>query len=147
VIKAADMMIARRADTQARADVATWKMMAKLNGTASLSAEAQAYLADYQALLGDVPETDATDRIIDRVYRDYYAAMGGAGTAPEIQSAPVEPVSNNVTPFKRPKKPRTAVPRTGPATSSTPSTKRPLPVALIFIGMVIVVVGVKYLFR
>jgi hypothetical protein len=31
-IKAADMLIARRADTRARADFATWKMMAKLNG-------------------------------------------------------------------------------------------------------------------
>ena len=31
VIKAADMLIARRADTRARTDFATWKMMAKLN--------------------------------------------------------------------------------------------------------------------
>jgi hypothetical protein len=35
------MLIARRADTRARADFATWKMMAKLNGTSSLPADAQ----------------------------------------------------------------------------------------------------------
>jgi hypothetical protein len=30
------MLIARRADTRARADFATWKMMAKLNGLSAL---------------------------------------------------------------------------------------------------------------
>jgi hypothetical protein len=40
-IKAADMLIARRADTRARADFATWKMLAKLNGFSALPAEAQ----------------------------------------------------------------------------------------------------------
>jgi hypothetical protein len=42
LIKAADMLIARRADTKARADFATWKMMEKLNGASSLPAKAQA---------------------------------------------------------------------------------------------------------
>ena len=41
MVKAADMLIARRADTRARADFATWKMMAKLNGASSLPADAQ----------------------------------------------------------------------------------------------------------
>ena len=45
MIKAADMMIARRADTKARADFATWKMMAKLNGASALPDEARAQLA------------------------------------------------------------------------------------------------------
>ena len=48
MIKAADMMIARRADTKARADFATWKMMAKLNGASALPAEAQDFLAGYK---------------------------------------------------------------------------------------------------
>jgi hypothetical protein len=39
LVKAADMMIARRADTRARADFATWKMMAKLNGASALPPE------------------------------------------------------------------------------------------------------------
>ena len=56
MIKAADMMIARRADTKARADFATWKMMAKLNGASSLPTEAQTFLAGYQALLKEMPE-------------------------------------------------------------------------------------------
>ena len=45
------MLIARRADTRARADFATWKMLAKLNGTSSLPAEAQSFLANYGTLL------------------------------------------------------------------------------------------------
>ena len=44
MVKAADMMIARRADTRARADFATWKMMAKLNGASALPPEAQNFL-------------------------------------------------------------------------------------------------------
>ena len=40
-----------RAETRARADFATWKMLAKLNGTSSLSAEAQNFLANYKNLL------------------------------------------------------------------------------------------------
>ncbi len=51
MIKAADMMIARRADTRARADFATWKMMAKLNGASALPPEAQTFLESYKALL------------------------------------------------------------------------------------------------
>jgi hypothetical protein len=77
VIKAADMMIARRADTKARADFATWKMMAKLNGASALPDEAQAFLARYQALLKDMPEPKATETIIQLVYRSYYGEMGG----------------------------------------------------------------------
>jgi len=55
LIKAADMLIARRADTRARADFATWKMLAKLNGTSSLPAEAQAFLGNYKTLLNKMP--------------------------------------------------------------------------------------------
>ena len=49
--KAADMLIARRADTRARADFATWKMLAKLNGFSALPAEAQRFLESYRQLL------------------------------------------------------------------------------------------------
>ena len=51
MVKAADMLIARRADTRARADFATWKMLSKLNGTSALPPEAQNFLASYQRLL------------------------------------------------------------------------------------------------
>jgi hypothetical protein len=56
LVKAADMMIARRADTRARADFATWKMIAKLNGASSLPDEAQNFLASYKALLNEMPD-------------------------------------------------------------------------------------------
>ena len=84
MIKAADMLIARRADTRARADFATWKMLAKLNGTSSLSAEAQNFLANYKNLLEQMPDSEATEATIKLMYTNYYAEMGGAGTPPEV---------------------------------------------------------------
>ena len=48
------MLIARRADTRARADFATWKMIAKLNGASSLPAEAQNFLASYKTRLKEI---------------------------------------------------------------------------------------------
>ena len=84
MIKAADMLIARRADTRARADFATWKMMAKLNGTSSLPAEAQDFLASYRALLKEMPEAEATEATIHLIYKAYYGEMGGAGLPPDV---------------------------------------------------------------
>ncbi len=142
------MMIARRADTQARADVATWKMMAKLNGKDSLPADAQAYLAGYQALLATTTESAATEATINLVYKNYYATMGGNGAAPTIQSGPVDPIADNVTPFQRPKPQRPAPQRSKAPQSVSKGIgsdgKPRLPVGLIFIGLVIVVVGVRY---
>ncbi|MEW6640306.1 MAG: hypothetical protein AB1586_07350 [Pseudomonadota bacterium] len=143
------MMIARRADTQARADVATWKMMAKLNGADALPAEAQAYLARYRALLQTASEADATDATIAKVYQDYYAAMGGSGTAPVLPSPSVSPASNNVTPFQRPKP--QAAPRVGGTQGAGPrsgngATGRPrVPAFLIFVLLVLIVAAAKYL--
>ena len=87
------MLIARRADTRARADFATWKMLAKLNGTSSLSAEAQNFLGNYKNLLEQMPEAEATEATIKLMYTSYYAEMGGAGTPPEVPRslAPVGP--------------------------------------------------------
>ena len=65
------MLIARRADTRARADFATWKMIAKLNGASSLPAEAQNFLAEYKALLGKMSEADATEATIRLMYKTY----------------------------------------------------------------------------
>src|ERR1700681_3490527 len=92
-IKAADMLIARRADTRARADFATWKMIAKLNGASSLTAEAQNFLASDRSLLGKMSEGDATEATIQLMYKTYYAEMGGIGAPPEVRSAAVEPVA------------------------------------------------------
>ena len=61
MIKAPDKMIARRADTKARADFATWKMMAKLNGVSALPNEAMAFLSSYKAFLETMPESEASE--------------------------------------------------------------------------------------
>jgi hypothetical protein len=140
LIKAADMLIARRADTKARTDFATWKMMAKLNGASALPTEAQSFLASYRGMLDRVPDPEATDATISLMYRTYYAEMGGHGTPPDIQSHPTEPVTDNVTAFRRPT-PQRAKNKTG--TGGKPR----LPVALIFMCLVVVYVGVRYLWR
>ena len=137
MIKAADMLIARRADTRARADFATWKMMAKLNGTSSLPAEAQDFLASYRALLKEMPEAEATEATIHLIYKAYYGEMGGAGLAPDVIPRSRDPVSDNVTAFKRPPAPR-------PKTTGSSDAKPRLPVALIFACLVVVYVGIRY---
>src|SRR6202008_2271059 len=109
VIKAADMMIARRADTRARADFATWKMIAKLNGASSLPANAQKFLASYKDLLKEMNEADASEATIRLMYAAYYKEMGGGGAPPEIRPTPPEPVTDNVPAFRRPPaRPKTA---------------------------------------
>ena len=137
MIKAADMLIARRADTRAHADFATWKMMAKLNGTSSLPTEAQKFLGSYKALLGEMTEAQATEATINLIYRSYYGEMGGAGVAPEIPAHSNHQAADNVTAFKRPPVPRAK--STGGA-----DAKPRLPVALIFACLVVVYVGIRY---
>jgi len=141
-IKAADMLIARRADTRARADFATWKMMAKLNGASALPAEAQTFLGAYRKLLERTSEAEASEATITLMYQSYYKEMGGAGTPPDLPARAHEPVAEpgNVTAFRRlPAKPKPG--------ASGPSAKRPLPVALIFACLVVVYVGLRYYWR
>ena len=140
MIKAADMLIARRADTRARADFATWKMLAKLNGSSSLPAEAQNFLASYSGLLKQMTDGEATEATIGLMYRSYYAEMGGAGTPPDVPSPQKKPVAGNVTAFRRPP----AQSKPGP---SGQMAKPRLPVALIFACLVAVYVGIRYYWR
>jgi hypothetical protein len=145
LIKAANTMIARRADTRAKADFATWKMMAKLNGASSLPPEAQNFLERYKALLTEKSETEATDAVIHLIYRAYYEEMGGAGEPPEVR-AQVKPQQSaagraaNVTAFKRRSPQRQQV-------GSTQQAKPRLPVALIFVCLVIVYTAFRYFLR
>ncbi|MDO9564688.1 MAG: hypothetical protein Q7J60_23960 [Bradyrhizobium sp.] len=148
------MLIARRADTRARADFATWKMLAKLNGTSSLPAEAQNFLAGYKALLEKMAEPEASEATIHLIYRSYYAEMGGAGTPPDVKAymnGPGNgegPAADNVTAFKRPApKPASTAQRTAQGNAGGPQARPRLPVALIFICLVIVYVGVRYFWR
>jgi hypothetical protein len=140
LIKAADMLIARRADTRARADFATWKMMAKLNGASSLPAEAQAFLATYNARLKEMPEGEATEATINLIYRSYYEVMGGAGAPPDVRANSKGQATGNVTAFKRPPVPRAK-------TADGPQAKPRLPVALIFACLVVVYVGLRYFWQ
>jgi len=140
LIKAADMMIARRADTRARADFATWKMMAKLNGASSLPAEAQTFLVSYKALLKEMTETEATDATIHVIYKSYYEEMGGAGEPPDVKAHPVGQTTDNVTAFKRPSPQRSK-------TAGGSEAKPRLPVALIFACLVVVYTGFRYFLR
>jgi hypothetical protein len=142
VIKAADMLIARRADTRARADFATWKMLAKLNGASALPAEAQGFLISYKQLLEKMTDADASEATIQLMYKSYYAEMGGAGTPPEIptRSGDAAADTGNVTAFRRPPaKPKVA--------ASGPQAKPRLPVALIFACLAVVYVGIRYYWR
>jgi hypothetical protein len=142
LVKAADMMIARRADTRARADFATWKMMAKLNGASALPPEAQNFLASYKALLAKMPEAEATETTINLMYKAYFAEMGGIGTPPDVRSRPSQPVADNVTAFRRPQ----VKPKPSPFAPNTGARPR-LPVALIFACLVAVYVGIRYYWR
>jgi hypothetical protein len=142
LIKAADMMIARRADTRARADFATWTMMAKLNGVSSLTPEAQAFLDDYQTSLKEKPEVEASEAIIQSIYKRYYAEMGGAGEPPQVKahSAKTRQAAGNVTAFKRP------APRSAKAGGGS-QVKSKLPVPLIFVSLVVAYTAFRYFFR
>lgn len=143
MVKAADMLIARRADTRARADFATWKMLAKLNGSSALPQEAQDFLLAYQKFLRQMTDTDASEATIVLMYRSYYAEMGGAGAPPDIPSRQSEPAADNVTAFRRP-----APAKPKQAAAHVTGTARPrLPVALIFICLVVVYVGIRYFWR
>lgn len=146
MVKAADMLIARRADTRARADFATWKMMAKLNGASALPPEAQEFLASYKTLSAQMSEGEATEATIGAIYKSYYAEMGGAGTPPDVRPRQAEPAADNVTAFRRPPpKPKKAASFGAAAFGGT--QKRPLPVALIFACLVVVYVGIRLYWR
>jgi hypothetical protein len=143
-IKAADMLIARRADTRARADFATWKMLAKLNGASALPAEAQNFLVAYRQMLEKMTEADASEATIQLMYKSYYAEMGGAGTPPDVPARVSEPVTDtgNVTAFRRPPPAKVKKP-TSPGSGAKPR----LPVALIFACLTVVYVGIRYYWR
>jgi hypothetical protein len=141
------MLIARRADTRARADFATWKMMAKLNGASALPPEAQEFLASYQNLLAQMSESEAGEATIGAIYKAYYAEMGGTGTPPDVQPRAAEPAADNVTAFRRPApKPKKTAASFMAATFGG-TQKRPLPVALIFVCLVVVYVAIRLYWR
>ena len=98
------------------------------------------YAASYKGLLDGMPEAQATEATIGLMYRAYYADMGGHGTPPDILSQPKEPVTDNVTAFRRPAPQK-------PKNKTGPNGRTRLPVALIFMCLVVVYVGFRYLWR
>jgi hypothetical protein len=121
-------------------------MMAKLNGLSALPAEAQDFLARYRTLLEQMSEAEAAEATITAVYKAYYAEMGGAGTPPDVRPRAPEPVTDNVTAFRRPApKPKKTAPFGAAAFGGT--QKRPLPVALIFACLVVVYVAIRYFWQ
>ena len=142
-IKAADMLIARRADTRARADFATWKMLAKLNGASALPAEAQNFLVSYRQLLEKMTERmrpKPPSSSCTRPTTPRWAAPERRRKS-RARSAEPAPDTGNVTAFRRP--PPSRRPRHRPA----PTTKPRLPVALIFVCLAVVYVGIRYYWR
>ena len=66
--------------------------------------------------------------------------MGGTGTAPDVKAHASDPVTNNVTAFRRP-------PPQRPQPAGGSGAKPRLPVALIFACLVVVYVGIRYYLR
>ncbi len=142
---ASNLDIAKQANAHARADFATWLMMAKLRSVGALPQDAQDFYAGYLKLLEKpkMSADEAAEATIRIVYKSYYSKMGGTGSPPRIEAAPSssanpETVSraNNVTPFRKIK--TEAKPATGPA-------KPALPVALIFVALCAIAVLIRYL--
>jgi hypothetical protein len=118
-------------------------MMAKLNGASSLPEEALTFLASYKAFLETMTEREADEATIGLMYKSYYSDMGGPGTPPDIQLVPKDRIveTDNVTAFRRP------APHRARPTNSGADTKPRLPVALIFICLTVVYVGIRYYMR
>lgn len=157
MIKASDLLIARRADTRARADFSTWRMMAKLNVTSSLSTEAQKFLIDFDELKDRNGEAEAVEATITAIYKSYYAEMGGAGTPPDAKianpkgAAPLagqtaDPAAGSKQPADNVISIRAKSQRPKPTTTANNEKPR-LPVAFIFVCLVVITVGLRYLFQ
>src|SRR5688500_8314549 len=133
-------MIARLTDTKARAVYAAWRLIVKLNGSSSLPAEALTFLSSYKGFVETMPEAEANEATIDLIYKTYYVDMGGTGTAPDIKSMPKDPIidTSNVMAFKRP------APQPLPAADSAANARPRVPVALIFICLALIYVGIRY---
>ncbi len=123
LIKAADMLIARRADTKARADFATWKMMAKLNGGSALPPEAQKFLASYRRFSIRCRSVRRPTPPSTLLYKSYYEEMGGSGAAPDIRAHSSDPATDNVTAFKRPAVQRPSAKDRRRSGSQTPASR------------------------
>jgi len=139
--------IARDARLTAEADFATWLMMAKLGSFDDLPRDAQAFLSQYRERLKSVGEKDAATATIDEIYAAYYAKRGGKGAPPPVTAPAPEPAQtssndNNVVRLQDARRAREA---RAAAAAGGPKGQRKMPVLLIFIGLVAIVVALKFL--
>src|ERR1700754_1044569 len=134
--------IARKARAKAEADFATWLMMAKLGSFDDLPSNAQEVLTNYRTNLDRMSETESKTLAVREVYGRYYSALGGRGTAPELEARSA-PVDDNVVRFQKPRKPQS--PPSAARGSTQPWPRRPVPALLIFAGMVAVIAAFKLL--
>ena len=146
--------IARDARLTAEADFATWLMMAKLGSFDDLPKEAQTFLSQYRERLKTANEKAAAAATIDEIYAAYYAQRGGKGAPPAIATPEPSPqesgskaaankaATDNIVRLQDARRARAA----RAATSATGSrTQRRMPVLLIFAGLVVLVVAIKFL--
>jgi hypothetical protein len=136
--------IARDARLTAEADFATWLMMAKLGSFDDLPKEAQTFLSQYRERLKSTPEKDAAAATIDEIYAAYYAKRGGKGTPPPVKAAePASaPDSDNIVRLQDARRARAA---RAAQPAGRPKGQRKMPVLLIFIGLVAIVLAIKFL--
>ncbi|MET4627654.1 hypothetical protein ABIB83_004677 [Bradyrhizobium sp. I1.8.5] len=134
--------IAKKARTKAKADFATWLIMAKLGGFDDLPPSAQSFLTSYRTRLETMSEAESTALAVREVYSAYYNEMGGVGAAPEPKAR---------TPTRGGKDERSqGAPRPHPGQSAArhstrPMTRKSLAALLIFASMVALVVAFKLL--
>lgn len=141
--------IARDARLTAEADFATWLMMAKLGSFDDLPKDAQAFLSQYRERLKTATEKDAAAATVDEIYAAYYAKRGGKGAPPPVtepapasQPAPTTSNDNNIVRLQDARRARDARAK---APAGDPRAQRKMPVLLIFIGLVAIVVAIKFL--
>ena len=116
--------------------------MAKLGSFDELPPNAQSFLNNYRARLESMSEAESTDLAVREVYGAYYSEMGGEGEPPEPQARKPTTEGNVVQLQKRPR-PQS---RAAAARNSTgPTPRKPVPVLLIFAGMVALIVAYRLL--
>ena len=133
--------IAKKAHSKAKADFATWLMMAKLGSFDDLPPNAQAFLTNYRNRLGTMSETESTALAVREVYSAYYSEMGGVGAAPEPKAPTTPPTNGKAVRFRT--RPQPGQSATRP--SITPTTRKTFQALLIFAIMVALIVAYRFL--
>ena len=137
--------IARDARLTAEADFATWLMMAKLGSFDDLPKVAQAFLSQYRERLKTSSEKDAAAATIDAIYAAYYAQRGGKGAPPPVATPESSSSTANPDNIVRLQDARRARAARAAQPAGRPKGQRRMPVLLIFIGLVAVVVAIRFL--